>query len=141
MFYMDAELGAGEGLTLPEGYAQRALYVVQGRVEIGGATFGEGMLPIFDSAVRVEVQASSPSRVVLLGGAVLDGERHIWWNFVSSSSERIERAKADWREGRFAAVPGDSGHSASAASPDISSGRGIMAEDWARQIGLDRRSQ
>lgn len=107
MFYVDVELRTGAGVTVPEGYAERALYVVQGGVEVEGATFGEGTLPIFDSAARVDAQASSPSRVVLLGGAPLDGERHIWWNFVSSSSERIEQAKADWREGRFAAVPGE----------------------------------
>ena len=53
------------------------------------------------------VEADEPSRLMLLGGAPLDGDRHIWWNFVSSSKERIERAKDDWRNGRFGKVPGD----------------------------------
>jgi len=53
------------------------------------------------------VQAEDPARVMLVGGAPLDGERFIWWNFVSSSQERIERAKDDWRSGRFGKVPGD----------------------------------
>ena len=54
-----------------------------------------------------EVRALAPSRFVLIGGAPVDGERHIWWNFVASSPERIERAKSDWKEGRFGVVPGD----------------------------------
>jgi hypothetical protein len=107
LFYVDAVLDAGVRLTVPEGYPERALYVVQGDIELGGERFIEGMLPIFDAHARVEVQARSRSRVMLLGGAPLDGERHIWWNFVSSSPERIERAKADWREQRFASVPGE----------------------------------
>ena len=58
-------------------------------------------------AGAAEVRALAPSRFVLIGGAPLDGERHIWWNFVASSPERIERAKSDWKEGRFGVVPGD----------------------------------
>ena len=108
LFYVDAVLDAGARLTVPEGYTDRALYVVQGDIELGGEIFVEGMLPIFDPHARVEVQARSRSRVMLLGGAPLDGERHIWWNFVSSSPQRIERAKADWREQRFATVSGES---------------------------------
>jgi redox-sensitive bicupin YhaK (pirin superfamily) len=59
------------------------------------------------ACAEVTVQAPGPARVMLLGGAPLDGERHIWWNFVSSTKERIERAKDDWRSGRFGKVPGD----------------------------------
>jgi redox-sensitive bicupin YhaK (pirin superfamily) len=55
----------------------------------------------------VTVEAEGPTRLMLVGGAPLDGDRHIWWNFVSSSKERIERAKDDWRHGRFGKVPGD----------------------------------
>ncbi len=107
LFYVDAALGAGARLTMPEGYSERALYVVQGEVEVGAQRFVEGMLPIFSPHARVEVQARAAARVMLLGGTPLDGERHIWWNFVSSSAQRIERAKADWREQRFASVPGE----------------------------------
>jgi redox-sensitive bicupin YhaK (pirin superfamily) len=64
-------------------------------------------MPVFDGSGPATVRALTPARVMLLGGAPLDGPRHIWWNFVSSSLERIERAKLDWREQRFAAVPGD----------------------------------
>jgi hypothetical protein len=64
-------------------------------------------MAVFAPAMPVTLRASGPARVMLLGGAPLDGPRQIWWNFVSSSRERIERAKLDWREDRFAAVPGD----------------------------------
>jgi redox-sensitive bicupin YhaK (pirin superfamily) len=84
------------------------LYLVHGALEIDGESIVAGMLPILDPHARVEVKARVPSRVMLLGGAPLDGERHIWWNFVSSSRARIEQAKSDWREQRFDAVPGES---------------------------------
>ena len=64
-------------------------------------------MAVFDAGAEVTLQASEASRVMLLGGAPMDGPRHIWWNFVSSSEDRIEQAKADWKEGRFAAVPGE----------------------------------
>jgi redox-sensitive bicupin YhaK (pirin superfamily) len=62
---------------------------------------------VIRSGDPVTVTAGGPARVLLLGGAPLDGPRHLWWNFVSSSAERIEQAKADWREGRFPRVPGE----------------------------------
>jgi redox-sensitive bicupin YhaK (pirin superfamily) len=55
----------------------------------------------------VTLFATAPARVMLLGGAPLDGPRHLWWNFVSSSKDRIEVAKSDWRAGRFGKIPGD----------------------------------
>jgi redox-sensitive bicupin YhaK (pirin superfamily) len=64
-------------------------------------------MAILRSGAEVILHAEGPARVMLLGGAPLDGDRHIWWNFVSSSKERIERAKDDWRTGRFGKVPGD----------------------------------
>jgi redox-sensitive bicupin YhaK (pirin superfamily) len=107
MFYLAAELEAGAELALPEEHAQRAAYVVDGEIEAAGARCAVGRMPVFDGEGPATVHALMPARVMLLGGAPLDGPRHIWWNFVSSSLERIERAKADWREQRFAAVPGD----------------------------------
>jgi hypothetical protein len=107
MFYLTAELQAGADLALPEDHAERAAYVVDGEIEVAGARYASGQMPVFDGAEPAAVRALTPARVMLLGGAPLDGPRHIWWNFVSSSLERIERAKADWREQRFAAVPGD----------------------------------
>jgi redox-sensitive bicupin YhaK (pirin superfamily) len=64
-------------------------------------------LLVFRPGDRIAIKAASPSRLVLIGGAPMDGPRHIWWNFVSSSKERIRQAKEDWRSGRFALVPGD----------------------------------
>jgi hypothetical protein len=107
MFYLAAELEAGAELALPVEHAERAAYVVDGEIEAAGARCAAGCMPVFDSGGPATVRALMPARLMLLGGAPLDGPRHIWWNFVSSSLERIERAKADWREQRFAVVPGD----------------------------------
>ena len=74
---------------------------------IAGQPFEPGRLLVFASVDEITVKASSAARVLLFGGEPLDGPRFLWWNFVSSSRERIETAKADWKAGRFAPVPGD----------------------------------
>jgi redox-sensitive bicupin YhaK (pirin superfamily) len=107
MFYVEAILEAGATIELPDHYQDRAAYVVEGGVEVAGQHYAVGQMTVFAAAVPVTLRASGPARVMLLGGAPLDGPRHIWWNFVSSSRERLERAKLDWRDDRFAAVPGD----------------------------------
>jgi redox-sensitive bicupin YhaK (pirin superfamily) len=107
MFYLDATLDSGAVLDLPAGHAERAAYVVQGEIETEDRTFPEGTLLVFVEGTAAGLRASEASRVALLGGASLEGKRHIWWNFVASSPERIERAKADWKAGKFAKVPGD----------------------------------
>jgi len=107
LFYVDVVLAPTASILVPEGYPQRALYVVDGEVAIGSEVCDAGMLPILTDGARVEVRANTRSRLMLLGGANLDGERHIWWNFVSSARERIEQAKADWRDGRFGTVQGE----------------------------------
>jgi redox-sensitive bicupin YhaK (pirin superfamily) len=107
MFYLAATLQAGATLALPDEYAERAVYVVEGEVEAEGDRFVAGRMLVFEAQAAAALRAVSPSRVMLLGGAPLDGPRHLWWNFVSSDPDRIERAKLDWREERFAAVPGD----------------------------------
>jgi len=107
MFYVDAVIEAGASLELPAEYAERAVYVAEGEVVEGDARYVVGQMAVFPADVAVSIAASSASRVMLLGGAPLDGPRYVWWNFVSSSRERIERAKKDWRERRFAPVPGD----------------------------------
>jgi hypothetical protein len=106
-FYVDAALQPGATLPLDPDYDERAIYVAAGEVEIAGDRFGAGRLLVFRAGDRIAVKALSPSRLMLLGGAPMDGPRHIWWNFVSSSKERIEQAKEDWRANRFALVPGD----------------------------------
>jgi redox-sensitive bicupin YhaK (pirin superfamily) len=106
MFYVEAVLDADATIELPGNYQERAAYVVEGGIEVAGERYGVGKMTVF-AAAHVTLRALRRSRVMLLGGSPLDGPRHIWWNFVSSSRERIERAKLDWREDRFAAVSGD----------------------------------
>ena len=109
MFYADAELEAGARLPVPADQEERAAYVVEGEVTLSGdgGAFGAGQLLVFKPGAEITLAApkSSSARVMLLGGEPMDGRRHIWWNFVSSSSERIEQAKEDWKAGRFAPVP------------------------------------
>ena len=105
--YVDAALAPDARLEIPPEYEERAVYIAEGRIEIGGDSFEEGRMLVFRAGDPVTVTAGGPARVLLLGGAPLDGPRHLWWNFVSSSTERIEQAKADWREGRFPQVPGE----------------------------------
>jgi redox-sensitive bicupin YhaK (pirin superfamily) len=109
MFYADVALMKGARLALPSEHEERAAYVVEGSVEVlnGGGNFGAGQLLVFKPGAEITLSApgSSGARLMLLGGEPMDGRRHIWWNFVSSSSERIEQAKEDWKAGRFAPVP------------------------------------
>ncbi len=105
--YVEARLAAGARLTVDGGHPQRAVHVAEGAVKIGERRIGPGVMAVLRLGAEVTVEAEEPARVMLLGGAPLDGDRHIWWNFVSSSKERIERAKDDWRQGRFGKVPGD----------------------------------
>jgi redox-sensitive bicupin YhaK (pirin superfamily) len=98
---------SGAEYALSDEHAERAAYVAEGEIAAGGDVVGAGTLAVFAAGGTIALRARTPSRVMILGGAPMDGERLIWWNFVSSSAERIERAKAEWREGRWAKVPGD----------------------------------
>lgn len=109
MFYADATLEAGARLQLSAEHEERAIYVVAGSVELASeaSAFNAGELLVFKPGEAITLRAGSASsaRLMLLGGAPLDGPRYIWWNFVSSSKERIEQAKDDWKARRFAPVP------------------------------------
>lgn len=109
MFYADVTLDGGTRLSFPKEHEERAAYVVEGSVEIipDGDTFHAWQLLVFKPGNEIVMKTSERARVMLLGGEPLDGRRHIWWNFVSSSHERIEQAKEDWRDGRFAPVPNE----------------------------------
>jgi redox-sensitive bicupin YhaK (pirin superfamily) len=108
LFYADAALSPGAGLPLPEEHEERGAYVVGGVVEVAGTRFEAGRMLLFRAGDRLALRAGPEgARLLLLGGAAMDGPRFIFWNFVSSSRERIEQAKADWKTGRFAKVPGD----------------------------------
>ena len=107
MFYADAELGNGARLDVPAEHAERAIYVVAGRIEIAGAEIDAGRLIVLSPGAELAVAANGPARLLVFGGASMDGPRHLWWNFVSSSQERIEQAKEEWKAGRFAPVAGE----------------------------------
>jgi hypothetical protein len=107
-FYAEAVLAPGAVLPLDADYDERAIYVVSGEIDIAGDSFAAGRLLVFKPGDRISVLATAQSRLILLGGEPMDGPRHIWWNFVSSSKDRINAAKSDWKAKRFASVPGDS---------------------------------
>jgi len=109
LFYADAVLAAGARLQVPASHEERAVYVAEGGVELGGQVYGTGQLLVLRPGAEGVLTGPGPTggRVLLFGGEPMDGPRHIWWNFVSSSKERIEQAKADWRAGRIGPVPGE----------------------------------
>ena len=104
--YLEASLPADGKLLLLDEAPERGIYVVSGRVAIGGDTYGEGTLAVLRAGTTVPLAAETDARVIVIGGGAL-GPRHIWWNFVSSSEARIERAKRDWAEMKLGTVPGD----------------------------------
>src|SRR5262245_4113044 len=105
--YAAAELEPGASLVLSPEHEERGVYVVEGNVTIGDAAVEAGELAVLEEGGETEVRAPFSATLMLLGGAKMDGSRFIWWNFVSSSKERIERAKADWHDDRFGQVPGE----------------------------------
>jgi redox-sensitive bicupin YhaK (pirin superfamily) len=105
--YVHARLQAGARLPVDAEHEQRAVYIVEGVLELDQQTYGEGTMLVLRAGAEVSLLAREPARVMLLGGARLEGERFVFWNFVSSDEARIERAKADWQARRFASVPGD----------------------------------
>ncbi len=108
LFYVDLTFELGARFVLRQEHEERAAYVLDGTVEIDGAVFEPGRMLVFKPACDIVFKARTPARVVVLGGAPMDGPRHIWWNFVSSRKERIEQAKADWQNNRFGVeVPGE----------------------------------
>lgn len=107
MFFLEVRLAAGAELTLPPEHVERGVHVVEGTVSWGDLAIGATEMAVQAGSSAPSLRAHEASRLMLFGGAPLDGERHLWWNFVASTRERIEQAKADWREGRFPIVPGD----------------------------------
>jgi len=105
--YAEVKLDAGASVPLDPDQEERAIYVVDGEIQIAGDTFEGPRLLIFRPGDRITVTATRGARLMFLGGAALEGPRHIWWNFVSSRRDRIEAAKADWTAGRFKGVPGE----------------------------------
>ncbi|KPA22092.1 Quercetin 2,3-dioxygenase [Shimia sp. SK013] len=114
-FYADVVLQAGAKLPMPDDHEDRGLYVSEGSVVIAGDTFEAGRMMVFRPGDAITVTAGPRgARLMALGGETMNGPRHIWWNFVSSSKEKIEEAKqawadGDWEHGRFQLPPGDTG--------------------------------
>ena len=106
LYYAHVEMETGANMSLPQDYEDSAAYIASGSVEVDGTPYEEGHMLIGEPGQHFELQAVSPTRVLLLGGEPL-GPRHIWWNFVASSEARIEKAKEDWQTRRFPEVPGE----------------------------------
>jgi len=105
--YVEADLASGATLSLPGNIDELAVYVVDGKVRIGNCPVTGGKMAVIQPGADTTAHAGVDSKIMLLGGATLPGKRYLWWNFVSSSKERMKRAKTDWREKRFAEVPGE----------------------------------
>lgn len=107
LFYAEVLLDAGATITLAERYPERAVYSIEGNVTANGIPLEPRSMAVFEPRGEIAIKALSAARLMFLGGEPFLEPRHIWWNFVSSSKARIEQAKKDWREGRFARIPGD----------------------------------
>jgi redox-sensitive bicupin YhaK (pirin superfamily) len=105
--YVDLQLKAGAKVRVPADAEERAIYLLSGEVEIAGDRFAPDQLLVFRPGDQIVVSSERGAHFMLFGGAALGSQRYIWWNFVSSSRERIEQAKEEWRTGRFDIVPGD----------------------------------
>jgi redox-sensitive bicupin YhaK (pirin superfamily) len=105
--YADVELAAGARFEVPAEHEERALYLADGWLQLEGGTFEPGQLLVLRPGAPVEVRTQAGARFLLIGGAALDGPRHIWWNLVHSSEDRIRQAAEDWGAGRFPGVPGE----------------------------------
>ncbi|MDR2216487.1 MAG: pirin family protein [Nevskiaceae bacterium] len=101
LFYVHLEMATGCSTPMSEGYSERAIYVAQGAIDVGGQRCEAGQMAVVSPGATPMITALEASIVMLLGGEAV-GPRHIWWNFVSSSRQRIEQAKADWQAGKFA---------------------------------------
>jgi redox-sensitive bicupin YhaK (pirin superfamily) len=105
--YVDIEIAAGGRVRIPARAEERAVYLLSGEVEISGDRFAPDQLLVFRAGDEIVISSERGAHLMLFGGAALGSRRYIWWNFVSSSRERIEQAKEEWRRGRFDIVPGD----------------------------------
>jgi redox-sensitive bicupin YhaK (pirin superfamily) len=105
--YADISLAATRRFAIPAKHEERGVHVIEGEVAIGTQPLGAGEMVVLVPGTEAVVEARSAARLLLFGGAPLDGPRFVWWNFVSSSRERIVQAAEDWKAQRFAAVPGE----------------------------------
>ena len=112
IFYADLTFEPGGSFLYAPEHEERAFFVIEGEIQTGYdiqgvVSYGPGSLVVLNPGQEIALYTDYPARLILFGGAPLDGPRHIWWNFVSSSKERIERAKQEWKDGVFGLIPGD----------------------------------
>jgi len=105
--YVDIRLPQAGRLAVPPEHDERSVYVVEGSIEIDGTALEAGRMAVLEPGIDVVLRGVADARLMLAGGERADGPRYIWWNFVSSSRERMEQAKRDWADGRFPQVPGE----------------------------------
>lgn len=119
--YVEIQLAAGAHVPVDPTHEDRALFTLEGEVEVDGTAFPAGQMLVIRRGVATSVRARTPARLMLVGGEPLEGPRYIWWNFVSSSLDRLVAAKAAWREGRFDLIPMD--HDEFIPAPEDGAGR------------------
>jgi redox-sensitive bicupin YhaK (pirin superfamily) len=107
MFYLAIEMEPGAVLELPREHEERGIYLVSGNADVEGISLPARHLAVVPENGSMHIKAHSAARLMLLGGAPLDGDRHIWWNFVASSREMIDAAASRWERGEFPPVPGE----------------------------------
>ena len=106
LFYLHVVLQEDTTFELPKEYSERGFYIVKGSIELAGIVYEQGKMLVFYKEDDPKIIAREQTTLMMLGGEPL-GERHIWWNFVSSRKERIEQAKEDWKQGRIILPPND----------------------------------
>jgi redox-sensitive bicupin YhaK (pirin superfamily) len=106
MFYLEARLSPGDDFIVPGGYSERAIYVLQGQVRLDGSDVNAKQMAVLQTNASAHLQSEPGSTIVILGGEPI-GRRHLWWNFVASSRERLQAAAERWESGGFESVPGD----------------------------------
>lgn len=119
--YVEIQLAAGAHVPVDPTHEDRALFTLEGEVEVDGTAFPPGQMLVIRRGVATSVRARSPAWLMLVGGEPLEGPRYIWWNFVSSSLDRLDAAKAAWRQGRFDLIPMD--HDEFIPAPEDGAGR------------------
>ncbi|MEE4252858.1 MAG: pirin family protein [Desulfuromusa sp.] len=104
--FVEVQLDTGGQIMLPEGIEDRAVYVISGQLQTQEAQIPQHRMAVFDQTAGIQLEATEPTRLAIIGGTNL-GKRTVWWNLVSSRKDLIEQAKRDWREQKFPEVPGE----------------------------------
>lgn len=105
--FIEMKLKSGGEINVPRDIEERAIHVVSGAVEVDGIHYKDARMLVLKPGVDVKVRATADTHLLVVGGSALEKPPHVWWNFVSSSRERIEQAKLDWMAGKFGTIPGD----------------------------------